>query len=185
VDEPREQCAQAMARAGEVDDVQRRARAQHADDLAQHRRLLSALQVVEHERRDHPVEARSGERQRVAEALLERDLHAGPRRLGPRAGERLRVGVEPDELDPRLRGLRNQRERAGPAAQVEHALARHELGVRDQLALRGRRAQEARERIVERQEPVGAGRGDEVPVSSRHGLSQELGAGRPRSFARS
>ena len=52
-------------------------------------------------------------------------------------------------------------ERAGAAADVEHAQPGLQMGLRDQLAQRCRRAEQTRQRIVERQPTIVSGRRNE------------------------
>src|SRR4051794_41035045 len=60
--------------------------------------------MVEHQRGEHAVKAAVGVREFVGEAAieLELELEPGASRLAAGAGERLGVGIEPDDLELRL-----------------------------------------------------------------------------------
>src|SRR5262249_59671944 len=107
--------------AAEIEHVKRAAGSQHARDRVQGSTLLVALEVVEHERREDAVVGAVRIRQLVGIPAIERYRYVLTVRLSPGAVERLRVGVEPDDVDRRVERLHEQREVAGPAADLEAA----------------------------------------------------------------
>src|SRR5262245_62376749 len=107
----------------EVEQMEGAARAQQAPHVAEGVAFLLRGEVVDHQRGDDAVEARGGERRAsgVADVELERDARLLG--LAARERERLRVRIEADHLRGGLAPQQRQRELAGAATEVEHALA--------------------------------------------------------------
>ena len=89
--------------------------------------------------------------------------------LGER--QRLRVGIEPDDLGRGLTLLQLQRERPGAAAEVEHLLAGLDVRGIEQARTHTLRTEQPRERVVEAQEAVVTRGGDVVVLSVRSCVS--------------
>src|SRR5713101_2553689 len=80
----------------EIEHVKLATRFENAPDRAQGLALLVRWDVVEHERGQHTVEGRFGIRKLVAKTLVEVDRDRCDGGLASGAGERLRVGIEPN-----------------------------------------------------------------------------------------
>src|SRR3989442_9117437 len=118
---------------------------------------------MEHQRREDEIEGRRGIRQLVREPSIESDGGPFSLRLLPRSGERLRIGVEPDYVDVRAEALDQHHQTARATADVENALTRSHLGLLEERSAGSIAADELHERVVERQEPVVARRGQIRP----------------------
>src|SRR5438128_4923731 len=125
---------------------------------------------MEHQRREDEIEGRRGIRQLVREPSIESDGGPFSLRLLPRSGERLRIGVEPDYVDVRAEALDQHHQTARATADVENALTRSHLGLLEERSAGSIAADELHERVVERQEPVVAGRGKIRPSVSAGSL---------------
>ena len=154
----------------EIDEVKRTPWFQDTPDLAERRHLLLRRQVVEHEGRENEIEGGVGMGQLVRESSLELNRNAGPLYLAPRSGERLWIGIESDDADVGMKLLDEQQERPRAAADVENVAARRNRSLIEERSARLIAAEQLHEWVVERQEPVVAGRGEECP-SGRHGSS--------------
>jgi hypothetical protein len=157
VDPAREQSV-ALVRRGEVGQVKRAVTGKHAARFAQHPPTLVRRKMVEHERGKHAVKRRVREGDLAAKALLKADSHSGAFRLAPGAGQGLGVGIEPGDVylvgAPSARGVRVMGlglgmppldldgQRAGAAADVEHALPAFERRLAQKLVARPRAAQQ-------------------------------------------
>ena len=189
VQQPREESVGCL-RTGEVHEVERTARSEHPPRFAKHLLLVRGLDVMKHHRGEHAIERGVGVGQRVREALVEshgRSLSFG---LPSRAREGLRVGIEPDRDDARkgLADLQDQRARA--ASDVQDVVPGRERRLVDEHSASAVAAEQLRQRIVEGQEQIAAGRGKEVSVRPglfAHVMQSEASgqnSGSPRSFER-
>jgi MFS family permease len=143
----------------EVDQVELPAGSQDPADLREHAFPVCAVEVVEHQRGDDAVHAgvRVGE---VGGAALV-PLHGGTAASGfrPRDGQRAGIGIE--AVDVRVREALGdpQREVAGAAADLQHLVARGDLGGVDEVAVQRPHAEQRGERVIQPQQPVATHRG--------------------------
>jgi len=146
--------------------MQRAARAQDTQDLAQRGDAQVGLEVVEHQRREHAVKAAVRVRELVGKAAIEFEREPGAPRLTAGAGERFGIGIQPDDLELRVRPLDQQREVACPAADLQHPLGRFKLGLIGELAVRGLNSDQARKRVIQRQQPIAPHAREEASTGS-------------------
>jgi hypothetical protein len=113
------------------------------------------------------IEGGVGMGQLVRESSLELNGDAGPLCLPPRSGERLWIGIESDDADVGMQLLDEQHQRPRAAADVENVAVRWNRSVIEEPSARLIAAEQLHEWVVERQEPVVAGRRQVCP-SGRH-----------------
>jgi RNA polymerase sigma factor (sigma-70 family) len=154
--------------AGEIHELEATPGLEHAMDLRQHGLLRRRIEVMEHERRQHAAEAARLERHRAGRALREPSADAGAVQLALRSRERLGIGIQADGFHRRLRLEHGDEQRARAAADIEHALARPELRALQQPAPDAGKAQQHRERIIQRKEQVVPGGRNERLVGFLH-----------------
>src|SRR5262245_50441144 len=111
----------AGVRPPQIKQMKGAAGSEDAPDLPQGLLLLVWLQVVEHEGGEHAIEGRRGIRKRIRKPLIEVDGDRCPCRLSYGVGERLRIGIDANDLDLRMPALEQYDQAASAAADVEHA----------------------------------------------------------------
>ena len=93
------QAVEVVALAADVHQMQRAARAQDTEDFPQRGDAQVGLEAVEHQRREHAVEAAVRVREFVGNAAIELECQTGAPCLTAGAGERLGIGIQPDDLE--------------------------------------------------------------------------------------
>jgi hypothetical protein len=118
----RENTVRATLWAFEVEHVKPTARLQDAPDRPQRLALFAGREVVEHERREHTVEARRRVWKVISKSLIELDGNRRLRCFAPGAGKSLRVRVDSNHLDVRMKTLDQCSQCACTTTNIENAI---------------------------------------------------------------
>jgi hypothetical protein len=140
--------------------------------------LLLDRQMVEEEGREDHVKAGVGVGERIRPAFVQGDRQPGRIRPAACLGEDLRIGVEAGDLDAGRGARRLDRQRAGPAADVQNRLSRGDRRLLQHPALeRAVAHRDGGDEVKERRQAPEPERGDEVGLGalSPHRLSLASG----------
>lgn len=151
----------------QVDEVQLAAGAQHPPDLTHRLCLLARVEMMQHVGRQNPVDAAIGHRQRVGERPLEayRQMLAGRLAAGP--AQCRRIWIDAEQTRPWYPAAKRQQQVAGAATDLQHVVARLDIGPIQQLAVHPPQPGKTGDRVVEKQHPAAPHRRDVVPFGVR------------------
>ena len=114
---------------------------------------------MEHEGGEHPIKGRVEIWQFIRKALIELDRDCRSFRLSSASGERLRIGIESDDLDIVMELLDQRGQCTRATADIEDAMSAPDSRLIEECPPCRIAAQQLHERIVERQGPIAASSG--------------------------
>src|SRR5574341_2212022 len=111
-------------RTSKIKHVKAAAGFQDTPNLPQAPRLLLRWKVVEHKGGEYPIEGGVRIREPIRKPLIELDGASGAFRLASSSGEGLRIGIQANDVNVRVKTLDQHDQAARSAADVEHAVTR-------------------------------------------------------------
>src|SRR5262245_15515402 len=139
---------------------------------------------MEHKGGEHSVEGSVRIRKLIRKPLIELDSNRRSFRLASCSGERLRIRIESDDIDIRMKALDQCDQGASATADVENAMPWLNSRLVEKRLSGPGAAEQLHDRIVERQRPVVACRRDISSSRFFHGSNSSEALSKPATYSR-